>query len=469
MERAPVVGQVATHARRAHQQHARARHRLRVLRHRVVLRGQDVQRGPRRGRVRAAGRHVDGAGQARRPAHRQRLDRRDHRRDPGRHGQPRPAARLPGPRLQRGRLPRPPDARRSRPHRDHARRRADGAQRHGGRHPRRRPGPLRAGRRPGVPCSRATRSSATSATSGRTCRRRRRSASPRAQNLAKVSGAGPEGGRAVQPRQPDRRARPSSQAPAGSPLRQEPRLADMTPRRRIAAAHRRPASRARASSCRSRARSSTSARTPTTRRRSSTRSRPSTTPSRSRTSSPAATATRWSIVTADHECAGFSIVEPGTFTNAEATVAAHQRRPRQPGQQRHGRSGRCPARSTRRAPTARSTARANDPDELRAGDLPHPGRRRRRCSDGDDEASLWLTYLSGNHTGEDVPLFSTGPGSRRFAAASTTPRSTSKMFAVLDGLSGTHAQPPGSGAAPAVRTPARRSRSAPGEPGRQLP
>ena len=31
--------------------------------------------------------------------------------------------------------------------------------------------------------------------------------------------------------------------------------------------------------------------------------------------------------------------------------------------------------------------------------------------DGDTGASLWLAYLSGNHTGADVPVFSYGAGS----------------------------------------------------------
>ncbi|MEA9980162.1 alkaline phosphatase, partial [Pseudomonas sp. RTS4] len=31
--------------------------------------------------------------------------------------------------------------------------------------------------------------------------------------------------------------------------------------------------------------------------------------------------------------------------------------------------------------------------------------------DGSPDAGLWLTYLSGNHTGADVPVFATGPGS----------------------------------------------------------
>ena len=37
--------------------------------------------------------------------------------------------------------------------------------------------------------------------------------------------------------------------------------------------------------------------------------------------------------------------------------------------------------------------------------------------DGSPEASLWLTYLSGNHTGADVPLFAYGPGSGKLAGS----------------------------------------------------
>ncbi len=33
--------------------------------------------------------------------------------------------------------------------------------------------------------------------------------------------------------------------------------------------------------------------------------------------------------------------------------------------------------------------------------------------DGSPEAGLWLTYLSGNHTGADVPVYAYGPGSEQ--------------------------------------------------------
>ena len=41
--------------------------------------------------------------------------------------------------------------------------------------------------------------------------------------------------------------------------------------------------------------------------------------------------------------------------------------------------------------------------------------------DGTPDASLWLTHLSGNHTGADVPIFAYGSASKGSRAASTTP------------------------------------------------
>ena len=49
--------------------------------------------------------------------------------------------------------------------------------------------------------------------------------------------------------------------------------------------------------------------------------------------------------------------------------------------------------------------------------------------DGSPDASLWLTYLSGNHTGEDVPLFAYGP---RSAALAGTVENTA-LFDVVTG------------------------------------
>ena len=103
------------------------------------------------------------------------------------------------------------------------------------------------------------------------------------------------------------------------------------------------------------------------------------------------------IVTADHECAGFNIVEKGSYTNAEAVSppanvdtgnTANNSTPSRPTS-----GAKDPARSSFAPATFRTTDDA-------AG-----------VADGTPEASLWLTYLSGNHTGADVPVFAYGPGS----------------------------------------------------------
>ncbi|MFF1385638.1 alkaline phosphatase [Arthrobacter sp. NPDC058288] len=116
------------------------------------------------------------------------------------------------------------------------------------------------------------------------------------------------------------------------------------------------------------------------------------------------------IVTADHETAGFNIIEKGSFTNAEAAAppanvdsgnTANNSTP-----SRSGGNVKDPARSTGiingiGAADPRNFAPAtfrtpNDPAEVK---------------DGSKEASLWLTYMSGNHTGADVPVYAYGPGS----------------------------------------------------------
>jgi alkaline phosphatase len=120
------------------------------------------------------------------------------------------------------------------------------------------------------------------------------------------------------------------------------------------------------------------------------------------------------VVTADHECAGFNIIEKGTFTNAEAAAPpvnvdsgnpANNSTPSRP-------SGNVkdPSRSSGIVNGAGSTDAGNfAPATFRTPDDPAD------VQDGAAEASLWLTYLSGNHTGADVPLFAYGPGSRRLA------------------------------------------------------
>ncbi|GAA3717162.1 hypothetical protein GCM10022204_41330 [Microlunatus aurantiacus] len=119
------------------------------------------------------------------------------------------------------------------------------------------------------------------------------------------------------------------------------------------------------------------------------------------------------IVTADHECAGFNIVEQGSFTNAEAT--------RPPGNTDSGNpannsiptrpsNAKDPARSTGPINGSGSTNPANfAPATFRTADDPAS------VQDGSPEASLWLSYLSGNHTGQDVPLYAYGPRAKDMA------------------------------------------------------
>jgi alkaline phosphatase len=115
-------------------------------------------------------------------------------------------------------------------------------------------------------------------------------------------------------------------------------------------------------------------------------------------------------VTADHECAGFNIIGKGSYANAEAAVpptnvdggnTANNSVPSRPGGQVLD-----PQRSTGILNGA-GAANANNfaPATFRTPDDPAS------VTDGSPEAGLWLTYLSGNHTGADVPVFSSGAGS----------------------------------------------------------
>ncbi|MEV6096961.1 alkaline phosphatase [Nocardia sp. NPDC051981] len=51
--------------------------------------------------------------------------------------------------------------------------------------------------------------------------------------------------------------------------------------------------------------------------------------------------------------------------------------------------------------------------------------------DGSPEASLWLTYLSGNHTGADVQIYAYGPGTQVFAANQDNTSLYTKMHRAL--------------------------------------
>ncbi len=115
------------------------------------------------------------------------------------------------------------------------------------------------------------------------------------------------------------------------------------------------------------------------------------------------------IVTADHECAGFNIIEKGTFTNAEASAppanvdsgnTANNSTPIRP------RNSKDATRSTGIVNGAGST----DPKNFGPATFRIPTDAA-DVVDGSPEAGLWLSYLSGNHTGADVPVYAYGPGS----------------------------------------------------------
>ena len=118
------------------------------------------------------------------------------------------------------------------------------------------------------------------------------------------------------------------------------------------------------------------------------------------------------IVTADHECPGFNIIEKGTYTNAEAVTppsnvdsgnTANNSAPTRP-----VRGAKDATRSSGIVNGAGSTdARNFAPATFRTLDDPDS------VKDGTPEASLWLSYLSGNHTGADVPIYAFGSGSKQ--------------------------------------------------------
>ncbi len=117
------------------------------------------------------------------------------------------------------------------------------------------------------------------------------------------------------------------------------------------------------------------------------------------------------IVTADHECAGFNIIEKGTYTNAEAAA---------PPSNNDGKNTSTPSRPSAGAKdAARSHDFVNDGGAGQAdvknfapatfGTVDQGANY--TSLDGTANGALWLTYLSGNHTGADVPIFSYGAGS----------------------------------------------------------
>ena len=137
------------------------------------------------------------------------------------------------------------------------------------------------------------------------------------------------------------------------------------------------------------------------------------------------------IVTADHECAGFNIIEKGTFVNAEAiapptnvdaTNSANNSNPSRDGKE----NVKDPARSNGLV----NGSGANDPRNF----APATFRTlddKAEVKDGSAEASLWLTYLSGNHTGADVMIYAYGPGGDVFAASQDNTALYTKMHKAL--------------------------------------
>ncbi|MFE5092753.1 alkaline phosphatase [Streptomyces sp. NPDC056638] len=139
------------------------------------------------------------------------------------------------------------------------------------------------------------------------------------------------------------------------------------------------------------------------------------------------------VVTADHECAGFNIIEKGTFTNAEAAAP--------PANNDSGNT------ANNSVPARSSSANVKDPARSSgivngsgAGDAKNFGPATFRTpddpagvKDGSEDASLWLTYLSGNHTGADVPIYAYGPGNSAFAASQENTELYSKMYRSLFG------------------------------------
>ena len=136
------------------------------------------------------------------------------------------------------------------------------------------------------------------------------------------------------------------------------------------------------------------------------------------------------IVTADHECAGFSIIEKGTFTNAEATTPPSNTDSGNPANNsataRASRGVLDPARSS----GIINGAGAGDPGNFGPATFRTPNDPA-EVVDGSPEASLWLSYLSGNHTGADVPIFAYGKGSD---ALDGTVDNTDLFGVVLDAL-----------------------------------
>ena len=140
------------------------------------------------------------------------------------------------------------------------------------------------------------------------------------------------------------------------------------------------------------------------------------------------------IVTADHECAGFNIIGKGSFTNAEALAP--------PGNKDGGNPANNSTPSRERADNKKDPSRSSGPVNGSGSGDPRnfaPATFRtpddpEGVQDGSVDASLWLSYLSGSHTGADVPIYAYGRGSDRFDEAIDNTDIYKRMFEALAGV-----------------------------------
>lgn len=138
------------------------------------------------------------------------------------------------------------------------------------------------------------------------------------------------------------------------------------------------------------------------------------------------------VVTADHECAGFNIIEKGGYANAEAATppgnvdAGNTANNSTPSRTASG--AKDPARSSGIVNGAGAGDAKNfGPATFRTPDDP------KSVKDGSADASLWLTYLSGSHTGADVPIYAYGPNGSAFAASQNNTELYGKLYRSLFG------------------------------------
>ncbi|GAA1153450.1 alkaline phosphatase [Kitasatospora gansuensis] len=137
------------------------------------------------------------------------------------------------------------------------------------------------------------------------------------------------------------------------------------------------------------------------------------------------------IVTADHECAGFNIIEKGSFTNAEAAAPpANSDAGNTANNSSPARSAGANVKDPARSSGIVNGAGAKDPKNFAPATFRTPDDPA-GVVDGSAQASLWLTYLSGNHTGADVPIFAYGPGGQAFAASQDNTELYTKMYRAL--------------------------------------